>query len=84
MTFLCNYSNIFGTPNEGVHSIRIFNVAVVDVLATVLVAWLLTKYYVGPKYGLKFWHVLLILLILGFVMHRLFCVRTTFDKMLFS
>lgn len=28
---LCEYKDIFGIPNEGVHSYRLFNIAIVDV-----------------------------------------------------
>jgi hypothetical protein len=35
---LCEYSDIFGKPNQGIHSIRIFDIAIVDVLLTIIVA----------------------------------------------
>lgn len=35
---LCKYKDILGRPNEGVHSFRIFNIAIVDVLLTILAA----------------------------------------------
>ena len=79
MTWLCKYKDIFGKPNEGVHSIRLFDIAIVDLGLTILVA--LAIAYFG---GLTFWKILLLLLLLGILMHRLFCVRTTVDKLLFS
>jgi len=75
---LCEYSDIFGKPNEGVHSIRIFNIAIVDLFLTILVA-----YFASIYFNESFLFVLLILLIIGIVLHRLFCVRTTIDKILF-
>lgn len=36
---LGKYSNIFGKPNEGTHSYRILNIAIVDVFATGLLAF---------------------------------------------
>jgi hypothetical protein len=72
---LCPYRNIFGKVNEGVHKYRLFNIAVVDVLATVVLAILLSRKY--------FWQVLVVLFILGIILHRLFCVRTTVDRWLF-
>ncbi len=75
---LCQYRNIFGKPGEGVHSYRILNIAVVDLGLTLLVAF-------GLSLVLKQSFALIssILLILGVVLHRLFCVRTTVDKILF-
>ena len=76
---LCKYSNIFGEPNTGSHRYRIFNIAIVDVGATIIVAYMISKYF---KYDFK--KVLVILFLLGIVAHRLFCVRTTVDKLLFN
>jgi len=78
MQNLCKYKEIFGKVGQGAHSIRIFNIAVVDVLSTVFVAYLIA-YYAGWPFG---W-TLLAFFILGILLHRLFCVRTTVDKLLF-
>ena len=78
---LCLYKDIFGKVGEGVHSYRIMNIAIVDVIATVIWAYFLHK-YVFPTY--KFYIVLMGLFILGIILHRLFCVRTTIDKLLFK
>lgn len=75
---LCKYQNMFGKPGEGAHSYRIFNIAIVDVIATLLVAYIISKY---TQY--KFIHVAITLFIIGIIAHRLFCVRTTVDKLLF-
>jgi hypothetical protein len=75
----CKYKNMFGKPNEGVHSYRIFNIAIVDVLLTIILGFiisLLTNY--------KLIYVLILLFLLGIFMHRLFCVQTTIDKKLFN
>jgi hypothetical protein len=76
----CQYKNIFGKPNEGVHSSRFFNIAIIDVVATIVGAFLLHKLF--PKY--KFIVILITLFIIGIIAHRLFCVRTTVDKLLFN
>ena len=34
---LCKYKNIFGEPNTGIHSVRIFNIAIFDVISTIIV-----------------------------------------------
>ena len=76
---LCKYKNIFGEPNKGLHAYRIFDIAIIDVLATILVAMILAYY---TKYS--FVGILILLFLLGIVMHRVFCVKTTIDKWLFS
>lgn len=75
----CQYSNIFGEPGKGVHSVRIFNIAIVDVIATILSAILLSWLF-----GLNFWCVLIVLFLLGIILHHLFCVKTTIDVLLFG
>ena len=75
---LCKYKNILGVHGKGVHSYRIFNIAIVDVLLTLLVAYIIS--YVFKK---SFMWVSIILFILGIILHRLFCVRTTVDKIVF-
>jgi hypothetical protein len=77
---LCKYKNIFGKVGKGVHSIRIFNVAIVDVLFTIIGAYIIYLYF--PKYN--YFLILLILFLIGIICHRIFCVRTTIDKLLFK
>jgi hypothetical protein len=79
----CEYSNLFGEPNTGFHSFRIFNIAIVDVIATLILAKIL--HIIGNKlsFNLTYWGYLLICFIIGIISHRLFCVRTTIDKILF-
>lgn len=75
---LCQYRDIFGEPNTGLHSYRIFNIAIVDVLATGALAYLISY-----TLSYSFVIVLILLLIVSVAMHRAFCVRTTVDKFLF-
>ena len=77
---LCNYKNILGKPSSGIHKYRIFDLAIVDILLTFLLAFAIHSY--TPKY--RFVDILIILFILGIVSHRLFCVRTSIDKMIFE
>ena len=77
---LCKYSDLFGEPDTGVHQYRIFNIAIVDVIATLMVALVLYKF--NPK--IEYWIYLVGLFIISIILHRLFCVRTTVDKLLFS
>ena len=74
----CPYRYIFGRPGEGVHSYRLFGLAVVDVIATIvgalLAAW---------TFRWNIWITLVGFFLAGIIAHRLFCVRTTVDKILF-
>lgn len=86
---LCKYTNALAEANKGVHSIRVFNISIVDVLLTIILALLLAIFF---KYGIKlqssfltiFIITLLSLFILGIILHRIFCVKTTIDKFLFK
>lgn len=79
MSGLCKYSDMFGAPGTGVHSYRFFDIAVIDYSLTVVVAILISYYY---KWN--FTYVLVGLFLFGIVAHRVFCVRTTIDRMLFG
>jgi hypothetical protein len=67
-----------GIVNTGIHSYRIFNIAYVDVIMTIvgslLLAWAMKWSYIKTIIGM---------FILGIIVHRMFCVRTTVDKLLF-
>lgn len=91
MNNLCKYKNIFGEEKKGFHSYRLFNIAIFDLLGTVLIAYLISifieinfihnisNYY----YKLfKFIYVFLILFSLGIFLHYIFCVKTTINTML--
>jgi hypothetical protein len=69
---------MFGVPGQGVHSYRIFNIAVVDVLATLVLAFIISLLF-----NVSFFYTSIVLFALGILFHRLFCVRTTIDKLLF-
>ena len=77
---LCDYKDIFGKIKTGLHSYRIFNIAIIDVFLTILVAYILKQYYRQQN----FMTIFIKLIILGIILHRLFCVRTTIDKILFN
>jgi hypothetical protein len=79
MLNLCKYKDILGQPGKGVHSFRIFNVAIVDVLLTILAAYIIT-YLIK----VNIYYSLIGMFILGIISHRLFCVKTTIDKLLFE
>ena len=78
MAGLCKYKDALGVPGKGVHSYRLFGVAIADVIMT-LVASLIVAYL----FKLPFLYVTIFAFVLGIILHRLFCVRTTVDKILF-
>ena len=65
-------------PNVGIHSYRFANVAIIDVLMTILAAYFISLWVHQP-----FWLTLVIFFTLGVIAHHLFCVRTQVDKWLF-
>jgi len=77
----CQYSELFGKIKEGVHQYRLFNLAIVDVIMTFIGAYFLQQVFF-KKY--EYYQVLLGLFIIGIILHRIFCVKTTIDKLLFK
>ena len=82
---LCQFKNLFGEPRKGVHSVRLFNIAIIDVILTLIGAKLL-QWTINILFAIdfKYWYYLLFLFVLGILLHRLFCVETTIDKLLFN
>lgn len=76
---LCEYKHIFGEENTGIHSVRVLNVAVVDLLMTLLVGCYISYYSKVNLYLI--WS---ILLVFGILVHRLFCVNSTINKLIFG
>jgi hypothetical protein len=78
MDGLCKYRNALGVPGKGVHSLRLGGVAIMDVAMTLVGAYIIA-YYARASFA---WTAAGLFL-LGIVLHRLFCVRTTIDRLLF-
>jgi hypothetical protein len=75
----CQYKDIIGKPGEGAHSYRFLGFAVVDTVTVIIVALLVAWYF---KWNV--WYTLLGFFLSGILIHRLFCVRTTVDKLIFG
>jgi len=75
----CQYKNLFGEPGKGVHAYRLFDIAIVDVLLTVLLGMVITHVF-----SLSLIYTIIGLFLLSIVMHRMFCVRTKVDRFLFG
>ena len=76
---LKEYKDIFGAPNTGVHQYRILDIAVVDLGLT-----LGASYPISKKLKISYYKTAASMLLLGIVVHRLFGVKTTVDKLLFD
>jgi hypothetical protein len=72
------YQNALGIPGQGIHT-HVMGFAIGDILMTILGAYVFHR-----MTGYTFWKCLLGLFVLGILLHRLFNVRTTLDKILFS
>lgn len=74
----CPYKNVLGVPGQGSH-IHVFGIAIVDVIMTIIGAFVLSYLF---KWN--FIYTMIVLFLLGIIAHRVFCVRTTIDKLLFK
>jgi len=75
----CKYKDVLGKPRQGVHKYRIFNIAIVDVLLTLLLSAILSFIF-----HTHFLIVLTIVFLIGILLHYLFCVKTTIHLFLFG
>lgn len=78
MNPLCKYKNALGEANKGIHSIRLFGVAIVDVVLTIVFAGIISH-----TSSYRFVPTLLFLFLLGIILHKLFCVDTAINNILF-
>jgi len=74
----CPFADLFGKPNEGIHKPRIFGLAAVDVLLTVLAAK-----FIAARGKKNFGKVLLQLVAAGIALHRIFGVNTALNEKIF-
>lgn len=76
---LCQYKDIFGKPNEGVHMYRLYDIAIVDAIFTILGGII-----IAYMFSFDYVQTIVLLFILGIIMHRMFCVDTTINKFIFG
>ena len=79
MTYFCQYKNIFGEVGKGIHSYRLFNIAIVDVIQTFIGA-IIIAYIFNINVILVF----IALMIFSVFIHYLFCVDTTLTKIVLN
>jgi len=70
---------MFGEPNKGVHSVRVFGMAAVDIVATVGLAGLIS-YATNINFAVMF----IILMIIAVLLHETFCVDTRLNAAIFG
>lgn len=75
----CKYRDIAGKPRTGFHKTRFFDIAAYDLFGTLIIA-------VAIAYILKFNFIYTIfsLICLAIIVHRLFCVNTKLNTLIFG
>ena len=71
---------LFGLPNEGIHSYKIYGISYLDFGVTMIGAYIIQKIFLRDT---SYSYVLLGLFLLGIAVHRVLNVRTGLDKILF-
>ena len=74
---LCQYKDLLGVPGKGSHT-HIMGFAWRDTVATIVGGLIIALVF---KFNVLY--TIISLFIIGILSHRLFCVRTTVDKILF-
>ncbi len=75
---LCKYTDILGIPGKDIH-FHVFGIAIVDVVMTFIGAFIISR-----TAGTSLFYTTLGLFLLGILLHRLFCVKTTLDNFIFG
>jgi ABC-type sulfate transport system permease component len=78
MLDLCKYKNLLGVPGTGIHAFKIFGISIWDTLITIVVAII-----IATIANWSYLYTIVGVFITGIFVHRLFCVRTAVDKLLF-
>lgn len=84
---LCKYKDALGVPKQGFHAKRVMGFAANDVYGTIGIAAIITLilWLVYKKPLLKTFLISVVaLFVLGILLHRLFCVNTTLNMMIFG
>jgi NhaP-type Na+/H+ or K+/H+ antiporter len=73
----CIYKDSLGIPGQGFHT-HFLGIAILDVIGTIILAEILAHVF-----NWNIYLTLIAVFLTGIVLHRMFCVRTTLDKILF-
>jgi len=76
----CKYKDLFGEAGTtaGLRKYRVFGIALLDVSVTLACALLIAWFF-----RLPYIQTIVAIFVLGVFVHRVFCVRTAVDNMLF-
>ena len=74
---LCPYKDLLGVPGKGAHA-HFMGIAWRDTVATIIGGLIIALVF---KFNVL--HTIISLFIIGILAHRMFCVRTTVDEILF-
>ncbi len=75
---LCQYRDSLGVPNKGPHR-HILGIAAFDLVSTILIGYIIWFYTrINP------WVLAIAIAIITIAVHRLFCVNTTVNKLIFG
>lgn len=82
---LCQYKDALGEPRKGFHSIRLFDFAVLDIVGTFILAYLLSL-FIRMVFGYNLNYIISVIFVfcLAIFLHWLFCVNTKLNIMLFG
>jgi hypothetical protein len=69
---------MFGLPRQGAHSYRLFDFAIVDVLATLVVAWLVSRWWYNGNYTAR---IFAVLVLASIPIHWVACVDTRLTRL---
>jgi hypothetical protein len=75
----CKYRHIFGEERKGFHSYRFLDIAIGDFLLTATVSLC-----IAYMFNVTFHTTLLVALFIGILAHRLFCVNTKLNSIIFG
>lgn len=75
----CKYKNLLGEPRKGIHSYRVWDIAVFDVLLTFALA-----YWIAVSNDWEYYSTLVYTFIMGIIVHWLFCVNSTVNEAVFG
>lgn len=67
----CPYKYLLGIPGQGVHSLRFMGFAVVDIVLTLLLAWISARFW-----NATFLTMVVVWFVVGEVLHYLFGTQT--------
>jgi hypothetical protein len=79
MCIFAQYKDILGVPREGIHSYRVYDLAIADFIMTFIGSCIIAYFF-----KMNVFLVFLYLFILGEYLHILFCVDTKFLSIFFN